>query len=194
MVEELSAARGSEVSYETVRQWGLKFGEVFARRIRQRAPQRGDKSHLDEVVITIAGRKHWLWRAVGQQGFVLDVLVQSRRNTKAARRLLHKLLKKQGRAPHVMITDKRRSHGAAKQNIMPGVEHRQHKGLNNRAENFHPPTRQRERIMKGFKSPRHVQRFLSTHDQMAHVFSRPPQPTPSTSALPAPRRSRTGPR
>jgi putative transposase len=93
-------------------------------------------------VITIAGRKHWLWRAVDQQGFVLDVLVldvivQSQRNTKAARRLLRKLLKKQGRAPRVMITDKRRSYGAAKRNIMPGVEHRQHMGLNKRAENFH---------------------------------------------------------
>lgn len=180
MVEELLAARGIEVSYETVRQWGLKFGEVFARRIRQRAPQRGDKWHLDEVVITIAGRKHWLWRAVDQQGFVLDALVQSRRNTKAARRLLRKLLKKQGRAPRVMITDKLRSYGAAKRNIMPGVEHRQHKGLNNRAENSHQPTRRRERIMKGFKSQRHVQRFLSTHDQIANVFSRPPLASAAT--------------
>jgi putative transposase len=180
MVEELLAARGIEVSYETVRQWGLKFGEVFARRIRQRAPQRGNKWHLDEVVITIAGRKHWLWRAVDQQGFVLDALVQSRRNTRAARRLLRKLLKKQGRAPQVMITDKLGSYGAAKRNIMPGVEHRQHKGLNNRAENSHQPTRRRERIMKGFKSQRHVQRFLSTHDQIANVFFRPPLASAAT--------------
>ena len=119
MVEELLAARGIDVSYETVRQWGLKFGAAFARRIRQRAPQRRYKWHLDEVVIPIAGRKHWLWRAVDQQGFVLDVLVQSRRDTRAARRLLRKLLKKQGRAPRVMITNKLRSDGAAKRNIMP---------------------------------------------------------------------------
>jgi putative transposase len=94
MVEEMLAARGISVTYETIRQWGLKFGREFANRIRRRAPQRGDKWHLDEVVVTIAGKKHWLWRAVDQEGFVLDVLVQSRRDKKAAKRLLRKLLKK----------------------------------------------------------------------------------------------------
>jgi putative transposase len=172
MVEEILAARGISVTYETIRQWGLKFGREFANRIRRRAPQRGDKWHLDEVVITIAGKKHWLWRAVDQEGFVLDVLVQSRRDKKAAKRLLRKLLKKQLRAPRVLITDKLRSYGAATREIMPGVEHRQHKGLNNRAENSHQPTRRRERIMKRFKSPRQVQRFLSTHDQVANLFPR----------------------
>src|SRR3954462_6480069 len=172
MVEEMLAARGIWVTYETVRQWGLKFGREFANRIRRRAPCRGDKWHLDEVVITIAGEKYWLWRAVDQEGFVLDVLVQSRRDKKAAKRLLRKLMKKQERAPRVLITDKLRSYGAAKREIMPGVEHRQHKGLNNRAENSHQPTRRRERIMKRFKSPRQVQRFLSTHDQVANVFLR----------------------
>src|SRR3954453_23860813 len=135
---------------------------------------RYDKWHLDEVVITIAGQKHWLWQAVDQEGFVLDVLVQSRRDKKAAKRLLRKLLKKQGRPPRVLITDKLRSYGAAKREVMPGVEHRQHKGLNNRAENSHQPTRRRERIMKRFKSPRQVQRFLSVHDQIANVFARRP--------------------
>jgi putative transposase len=115
-------------------------------------PEIGDKWHLDEVVISIGGEKHWLWRAVDQDGFVLDVLVQSRRNTKAARRLMRNLLKGQGHSPRVMITDKLRSYGAAKRGIMPGVEQRSHKGLNNRAENSHQPTRRRERIMKGFKS------------------------------------------
>jgi putative transposase len=172
MVEEMLAARGISVTYETIRQWGLKFGRAFANRIRQRAPCRGDKWHLDEVVITIAGTKHWLWRAVDQEGFVLDVLVQSRRDKKAAKRLLRKLLKKQGRPPRVLITDKLRSYAAAKREIMPGVEHRQHKGLNNRAENSHQPTRRRERIMKRFESPRQVQRFLSIHDQIANLFSR----------------------
>src|SRR5271165_6687536 len=154
------------------RLWGLKFGREFANRIRQRAPRRGDKWHLDEVVISIAGKKHWLWRAVDQAGFVLDVLVQSRRDKKAAKRLFRKLLKKQGRVPRVLVTDKLKSYAAAKREIMPGVEHRQHKGLNNRAENSHQPTRRRERIMKRFKSPRHVQRFLATHDQIANVFTR----------------------
>src|SRR5438309_9826856 len=170
MVEEMLAARGISVTYETIRQWGLKFGREFANRIRRRAPCRGDKWHLDEVVISIAGKKHWLWRAVDQDGFVLDVLVQSRRDKKAAKRLLRKLLKKQGRATRVLITDKLKSYAAARREIMPGVEHRQHKGLNNRAENSHQPTRRRERIMKRFKSPRQAQRFLSTHDQVANVF------------------------
>src|SRR5271155_2695288 len=174
MVEEMLAARGISVTHETIRQWGLKFGQEFANRIRRRAPLRGDKWHLDEVVISIAGKKHWLWRAVDQDGFVLDVLVQSRRDKKAAKRLFRKLLKKQGRAPRVLVTDKLRNYAAAKREIMPGVEHRQHKGLNNRAENSHQPTRRRERIMKRFKSPRQVQRFLSIHDQIANVFSRRP--------------------
>jgi putative transposase len=133
----------------------------------------GDKWHFDEVVISIAGRKHWLWRAVDQHGFVLDILVQSRRAAKAAKRLLRKLLKKQDRTPCVMITDKLASYGAAKREIMPSVEHRQHRGLNNRAENSHQPTRRRERIMKRFKSAGHAQRFLSVHDQVANLFRRP---------------------
>lgn len=134
MVEEMLAARGIEVSHETIRQWAMKFGESFAKRIRRRLPAPGDKWHLDEVTISIAGRKHWLWRAVDQHGVVLDILVQSRRNAKAAKRLLRKLLKKQGMAPRVMITDKLASYAAAKRTVMPSVEHRQHKGLNNRAE------------------------------------------------------------
>jgi putative transposase len=173
MVEEMLAARGIEVSHETVRQWALKFGQNFANQIRRRLPAPGDKWHLDEVVISIAGRKHWLWRAVDQHGTVLDILVQSRRDTKAAKRLLRKLLKKQGVAPRVMITDKLASYGAAKREIMPVVEHRQHRGLNNRAENSHQPTRRRERIMKRFKSAGQAQRFLSIHDQVANLFRRP---------------------
>jgi putative transposase len=134
MVEEMVAARGISVIYETIRQWGLTCSRAFANRIRQRTPRRGNEWHLDEVVITIAGEKHSLWRAVDQEGFVLDVPVQSRRDKKAAKRLLRKLLKKQLRAPRVLISDKLRSCAAAKLEIMPGVEHRQHKGLNNRAE------------------------------------------------------------
>src|ERR1700759_4332078 len=152
MVEEILAARGISGTHETIRQWGLKFGQEFANRIWRRAPRRGDKWHLDKVVISIAGKKHWLWRAVDQDGFVLDILVQSRRDKRAAKRLLRKLLKKQKRPPRVMITDKLASYGAAKGEVMPSVEHRKHKGLNNRAENSHRPTRRRERQMKRFKS------------------------------------------
>src|ERR687893_627430 len=173
MVEEMLAARGILVSHETVRQWALKFGQSFAKQIRRRLPAPGDKWHLDEVVISIAGQKHWLWRAVDQHGAVLDILVQSRRNAKAAKRLLRKLLKKQGVAPRVLITDKLASYGAAKREIMPSVEHRQHRGLNNRAENSHQPTRRRERIMKRFKSAGQAQRFLSVHDQVANLFRCP---------------------
>jgi putative transposase len=167
------AARGILVSYETVRQWALKFGPSFANQIRRRLPSAGDHWHLDEVAISIAGQKHWLWRAVDQRGIVFDILVQSRRNAKAAKRLLRKLLKKQGIAPRVLITDKLASYAAAKRVIMPGVEHRQHKGLNNRAENSHQPTRRRDRIMKRFKSAGQTQRFLSAHDQVANLFRRP---------------------
>ncbi len=162
--------RGIVVSHETVRQWALKFGQTFANEIRRRLPCVGDKWHLDEVVIKIAGKTHWLWRAVDQHGIVLDVLVQSRRDAKAAKRLLRKLLKRQGHAPRVMITDKLASYPAAKKDLMPGVEHRRHKGLNNRAENSHQPTRRRERQMKRFKSPGQTQRFLSAHDPINNLF------------------------
>ena len=121
-VDELLAARGIAVSHETVRQWGLKFGQALANQIRRRLPRAGDKWHLDEVVVKIAGKKHWLWRAVDQDGTVLDILVQSRRDKRAAKRLLRKLLKKQGRPPRVMVTDKLASHEAAKKEIIPGVE------------------------------------------------------------------------
>ena len=128
MVVEMLAARYISVTYETIRQWGLKSGREFANRIRRRAPCRDDKRPLDEVVITIAGEKHWLWRTVDQEGFVLDVLVQSRRDRKVAKRLLRKRLRKQERTPRVLITDELKSYAAAKREIMPGVEHRQHKG------------------------------------------------------------------
>lgn len=173
MVEEMLASRGIEVTYETIRRWADKFGRDFAGAIRRRAPQRGDKWHMDEVVISIGGKKHWLWRAVDQDGFVLDVLVQSCRDRKAARRLMGKLLKRAASAPRVMITDKLRSYGAARSDMGLTIEHRQHKGLNNRAENSHQPTRRRERIMKRFKSARQVQKFLSVHDQVANLFLLP---------------------
>jgi putative transposase len=205
MVEEMLAFRGIDVSHETIRQWGLGpkgnaaggyFGQEFANIIRRRLPRPGDKWHMDEVVLKIAGKKHYLcWRAVDQHGVVLDVVVQSRRDKKAAKWLLRKLLKRQCRASRVMITDKLRSYGAAKKKIMPGVEHRQHKGLNNRAENSHQPTRRRERQVKRFKSTRHVQRFVSIHDPIANLFRlRRDHSPPTSTAPPAPRPSTTRPR
>lgn len=136
MVEDLLAECGIIVSHQTTRTWAEKLSRQYAANIRRRpAGQFDGKWHLDEVVITMRGKKYWPWRAVAQNGFVLDVLVQSRHNTKAAMRLMRKLLKRQGSAPRVMITDKLRSYGAAKREVMPRVEHRSHKGLNNRAEN-----------------------------------------------------------
>ena len=172
MVEDMLAARGIIVSHQTIRLWAEKFGRTFANQIRQRSRGRlGDKWHLDEVVISIRGKKHWLWRAVDQDGFVLEVLVQSRRDAKAAKRLMRKLLKGQGRSPRVMITDKLRSYGAAKQEIMPGVEHRSHKGLNNRAENSHQPIRRRERQQQRSKSQASAQTFLTTHATIYNIFN-----------------------
>src|SRR5918912_514722 len=170
MVDEILAARGITVSHETVRQWARKFGQSFANQIRRRLPCVGDKWHLDEVCLMIGGKKHWLWRAVDQDGMVLDVLVQSRRDKRAARRLLRKLLKRQMRPPRVLITDKLASYSAAKGEVMPSVEHRRHKGLNSRAENSHQLTRRRERQMKRFKSAGQAQRFLSAHDQINNLF------------------------
>lgn len=175
LVEELLLERGIVVSYETIRRWGRKFGPAFARQLRGKKPSRYDIWHLDEVVISIGGRKHWLWRAVDQDGFVLDEIVQTRRNTKAAKRLLIRLLKKQGLAPKRIITDKLRSYGAANRQVMPHVEHRSHKGLNNRAENSHLPLRKRGRMMQGFRSPGGLQRFTSIFSALRNLFVPPHQ-------------------
>jgi putative transposase len=170
LIEEMLLERGVVVSYETVRRWALKFGTAYARRLRRKTPSHRDIWHLDEVVVTIAGQKHWLWRAVDQDGYVLDEIVQSRRDTKAAKRLLKRLLRKQGCPPRRMITDKLGSYAAARSQIMPDVEHRSHKGLNNRAENSHLPFRRRERAMQGFRSSRYLQRFVSVFSAVRNHF------------------------
>ncbi|MCX4427009.1 IS6 family transposase [Streptomyces mirabilis] len=160
-VEELLLQRGVIVSYETIRPWCAKFGQAYANGPRRRHPRPGDKWHLDEVFIKINGELKYLWRAVDQDGNVLDILVQNRRDKAAARRFFRRLMKKTGTVPRVVVTDKLRSYGAAHREVMPSVEHRSHKGLNNRAENNHQPTRQREHAMKGFRSAGGAQRFLS---------------------------------
>jgi putative transposase len=169
-VEELLFARGIIVTYEAIRKWCRKFGQSYANELRRRRPRPGDKWHLDEVFLTIKGERHYLWRAVDQDGCVLDILVQRQRNKQAAKKFFRKLLKGFTYMPRVLITDKLKSYGAAKQEIMPGVEHRQHRYLNNRAENSHQPTRQRERRMQGFKSPGQAQRFLSAYGPIAQHF------------------------
>ena len=169
-VEELLAQREIVVTYETVRQWCLKFGQSYANELRRRRPRCGDKWHLDEVFLTIRGQRHYLGRAVDQDGNVLDILVQSRRNKKAAKRFFRKLLKGLPYVPRVIITDKLKSYGAAKREILPSVEHRQHKGLNNRAENAHQPTRLREKNRRKLKSAKQAQRFLSAFGPISQLF------------------------
>ncbi len=169
-VEEMLLERGIDVSYETIRRWVRKFGPAIARGLRRQQPRPGDVWHLDEVVVTIKGKKFWLWRAVDQNGVVLDEILQRRRDKKAAKRLLHRLMKRQERSPKRFITDKLRSYGAAKREIAPGVEHRSHKGLNNRAENSHLPFRKRERAMQGYRSPGSLQRFVSIHSAIRNCF------------------------
>ena len=172
-VEEMLLERGVDVSYETIRRWVLKFGPSIARGLRRRQPQPGDIWHLDEVFVKIAGKSFWLWRAVDQNGVVLDEILQRRRDKKAAKRLLYRLMKRHGFVPKRFITDKLRSYGAAKREIAPGVEHRSHKGLNNRAENSHLPFRKRERAMQGYRSPGSLQRFVSIHSSIRNCFSVP---------------------
>ena len=162
-VELLLAERGVIVSYESVRQWCLKFGASFAGKQHRRRPRPGDKWHLDEVFIRIQGVLHYLWRAVHQDGVVLDILVQSRRDAGAAKRFFNRLLKGLQYVPRVLVTDQLGSYGVAKRDLLPDVEHRQSHYLNNRAENSHRPTRRRERQMQRFKSPQQAQRFLSAH-------------------------------
>jgi putative transposase len=167
LVEEMLLERGILVSYETIRRWAIKFGA------KRKAPTRHDIWRLDEVVISINGEKRYLWRAVDQEGYVLDEIVEIRRNTKAAHRLLTRLLRKQGRPPKRIITDKLGSYSAARRKIMPKVEHRQHRGLNNRAENSHVPIRKRERMMQGFRSFSGLQRFVSTFSTVRNHFVPP---------------------
>jgi len=148
------------MSHETIRAWGKKFAQRFAKALRYRRRSVGDKWHLDEVRVTINEAVFWLWPAVDEQVNVLDTLMQSRRNKVAAKKFMKKLLKQSGIAPRVLLTDKLRSYSAAKRELLPRVEHRQHKGLNNRAEASHQPTRLRERRMQGFKSSSQAQGFL----------------------------------
>ena len=169
-VQEMMLARGITVSHETVRQWCAKFSQTYANSLRRRRPLPGDKWHLDEVFIKIRGKTHYLWRAVDQHGNVLDILVTSRRDTRAATRFFRKLLKGLEYVPRVLVTDKLRSYGAARHRVLRSVEHRQSKYLNNRAENSHQPTRQRERAMKTFTSARHAQRFLSAFSGISPHF------------------------
>ena len=174
-VEELLAQRGIEVSYETVRCWTLKFGPLIAANLRQRRSPPSGRWHLDEMVVRIRGRRMFLWRAVDDEGEVLDMLVQQRRNKAAALKLLRRLLKNHGVRPEAIVTDGLASYGAAARDL--GLVERPRAGglrENNRAENSHLPIRRRERKMQRFKSQGQAQRFLATHAAVYNCFNTQP--------------------
>jgi putative transposase len=156
--------------YETVRRWSDKFGRQFAAAGRRRRARTGDKWHPDEVFLKINGVTHYLWRALDQNGVVLDILVQPKRDRFAAVRFFRKLLRGTGRQLRVIVTDKLRSYAAAKRIVMPGITHRQHRYLNNRAENSHRPTREQERHMRRFESAGRAQRFVEAHGIIVSHF------------------------
>ena len=164
------AERGLDVSSETIRRWFRKFGTVIAANLRRMRPRPSDHLHLDELVLVIRRKRHWLWRAVDNEGEILDFLVQSRRNARAARKLMKKLLKKQGFAPSRIVTDKLRSYPSAFRAIGFVAEHDRGLRANNRAENSHQPVRRRERKQQRFKSPGSTQRFLNIHSATYNTF------------------------
>ncbi len=164
------AERGIDVSNETVRRWFLKFGCLVAGNLRRSRPRASDRWHLDEMVVKVGNRRYWLWRAVDDDGEVLDFLVQPRRCARSARKLLRKLLKKQGFAPTRITTDKLKSYPVAIRDERLSALHDQGLRANNRAENSHQPVRRRERKQQRFKSAGSAQRFLSIHAAVYNVF------------------------
>jgi putative transposase len=170
-IEDLLAERGIAISYETVRRWVNHFGSIIAAELRKRRPKPHAVWPLDEVYLKIDGRMVYLWRAVDAEGEVLDVLVQSKRDKRAALKLMRKLLRKYAVVPERIVTDDLRSYGAATLDL--GIDHLHDRGRwkNNRAENSHQPTRRRERKMQRFKSAGSAQKFLSTHAATYNIFN-----------------------
>jgi len=184
-VEDLLAERGLDVSNESIRRWVLKFGSAIGRNLPSMRPKPHDQWHLDEMVVSIGGQRMYMWRAVDSEGEVLDVLVQRRRDKAAALKLPRKLLKKQGFAPAVIVTDKLRLYGAAPRTIGFSGEHEQGLRANNRAENSRQPDRRRERKMGGFRSSKSARRFVSFHAaRIQHLqCSMTPDPPSNASAV-----------
>src|ERR1700693_2431350 len=170
-VEELLAERGIEVTHETIRQWGIQFGPAIARDLRSRRPRPHSRWHLDEMFVSIGGKRMYLWRAVDAEGEVLDILVQARRDQRAAQRLMRKLLRKFGMSPSSVITDRLPSYAAALSELGLSKKHVQGRRKNNRVESSHVPIRRRERKAQGLRSPGSTQLFLSTHAAVYNTFN-----------------------
>jgi putative transposase len=170
-VEDLLAERGITVSYESIRLWCNKFGSKYARRLKKKHQGYGDTFFIDEVFVRIDGKQHYLWRAVDQDGEIVDVFLQRRRDGKAAKRFFKRLLKAHRNEPRKIVTDKLRSYGVAHRELIPDTIHDTSQYANNRAELSHQPTRFRERGMLRFKSPQQAQRFLTVHAAVSNLFN-----------------------
>ena len=170
-IEDLLAERGILVTYESIRLWCIKFGPKYARRLRRKHLGYGDTFFIDEVFVKIRGKQHYLWRAVDQDGEVVDVFLQARRDGRAARRFFKRLLKKHRSEPRKIVTDQLGSYGVAHRELIRDAIHDTSRYANNRAELSHQPTRVRERGMRRFKSPRQAQRFLDVHSAVQNLFN-----------------------
>ena len=170
-IEDLLAERGITVTRESIRLWCIKFGAIYTRRLKRKHRGYGDTFYIDEVFVNINGKQHYLWRAVDQDGEVVDVFLQAKRDGAAAKRFFKRLLRSYGGEPRKIVTDKLRSYGVAQRELIPEAIHDTSQYANNRAEQSHEPTRVRERGMRKFKSVRQAQRFLSTHAAVSNLFN-----------------------
>ena len=170
-IEDLMAERGIGISYESIRLRCIKFGPKYAKRLRRRHQGYGDIFFIDEVFVKIQGKQHYLWRAVDQDGDVVDVFLQRRRDGRAAKRFFKRLLRASGCEPRRVVTDKLKSYCVAHREHMPDTIHDTSQYANNRAELSHQPTRVRERGMRRFKSTHQAQRFVSTHAAIYNLFN-----------------------
>jgi putative transposase len=170
-IEDLLAERGITVSHESIRHWGIKFGAIYARRLKRRHHGYGDTFYIDEVFVKINGQQHYLWRAVDQDGELVDVYLQAKRDGAAAKRFFRRLLRSHGGEPRKIVTDKLRRYGVAHRELIPDAIHSTKHYENNRAEQSHEATRVRERGMRKFKSVRQAQRFLDAHAAVSNLFN-----------------------
>ncbi len=170
-IEDLLAERGITVSREAIRLWCIKFGAIYTSRLKRKHRGYGDVFYIDEVFVKINGRRHYLWRAVDQDGEVVDVFLQAKRDGAAAKRFFRRLLRSHGGEPRKIVTDKLRSYGVAHRELIPDAIHDNSQYANNRAEQSHEPTRVRERVMRKFKSIKQAQRFLGAHAAVSNLFN-----------------------